>query len=755
MIYYSKILYYFLTIIKLINAYRKKGKFIQEEKIYHFIESITKGILEIHKKKLIHRDIKPENLFLNGNYDVKIGDFGIAKQLSSANEFAKTQTGTLAYMAPEIINGEKYNNKVDIWALGCVIYELCTLNCCFRGNSIKDVVTKITIENHGKIDTTLYSNELQKLIDLLLNKNYKKRPSIDEVIKIINNYKKKIIILEEILIKLFLEDEIFQNHFIEEYIQNSLDQMCINIFNREKKFCKYKYYGGSMLTGMSIYVGLFYIIGAAASSGVLFALTIPLCICFLKIVDPFGKGRFINQNSIIIEKIQEDLTKVIDNKLKEKNKKKDTITIYNPQNFENKIEMIKEKLITKKLKNLKKIIRNNFNVILVGCTNVGKSTLINEFLKLEKGKCAKESEGGPTEIDNDIHVYFKSYTGKNNNKQYTLFDSNGITYSGKDSIENKIIYTKEEIERRIQTKDPNNLIHCIWYCIQGSNVQPSDGDFIRELLKVYSTYSIPIIFVHTQTYDETQSETCKKGLQKYLLQIFDNNEQKTNEYLNNYINILARGNKNNQSFGLEQLEKITRNEIEMKGFKSSYFELIKNELSPILLNGAFNLIFTHYNVNQLASKVLEDLDKYLDTILIIINHDSLKLDNNTKNQNKIALDNLYKIFKETKEELKDELEKTLNINNLKKNNENFIKEYYESKSEEYKKQMDFKKYCKNVNNLIYDNISKESKKHINNIMNIGFNRFVIQTIKEGIKEQLEQMQGNIIKTIYTQLFNED
>ena len=325
MIYYSKILYYFLTIIKLINAYRKKGKFIQEEKIYHFIESITKGILEIHKKKLIHRDIKPENLFLNGNYDVKIGDFGIAKQLSSANEFAKTQTGTLAYMAPEIINGEKYNNKVDIWALGCVIYELCTLNCCFRGNSIKDVVTKITIENHGKIDTTLYSNELQKLIDLLLNKNYKKRPSIDEVIKIINNYKKKIIILEEILIKLFLEDEIFQNHFIEEYIQNSLDQMCINIFNREKKFCKYKYYGGSMLTGMSIYVGLFYIIGAAASSGVLFALTIPLCICFLKIVDPFGKGRFINQNSIIIEKIQEDLTKVIDNKLKEKNKKKDTI----------------------------------------------------------------------------------------------------------------------------------------------------------------------------------------------------------------------------------------------------------------------------------------------------------------------------------------------------------------------------------------------------------------------------------------------
>ena len=745
-----------LDLRKLINACRGKGKFIQEEKIYHFIECICKGISEIHKKKLIHRDIKPENLFLNENYDIKIGDFGIAKQLNNINEFAKTQTGTLAYMAPEVVNGEKYNNKVDIWALGCVIYELCTLNFCFGGMSIKEVINKITVENHGKIDTKLYSIELQKLIDLLLNKNYKKRPTIDEVIKIINNYKKnKVDIFEKILIKLFLDDEIFQNLFIEEYIQNSLDQISINIYRRERRFCKLKYFSGSMLTGMSIYVGLFFIIGGAASAGIFCILTLPICYCFLKITDPIGKGKFINQNSIIIEKIQEDLNKIINNRLQAKNKKNEKIIIYNSKNFENKIDMIKEKLIEKKLKNLKKIIRNNFNIILVGCTNAGKSTLINEFLKLEKDKRAKESEGGPTEIDNDINIYFKSYTGKNNNKKYTLFDSNGITYSGKDSIENKIKYTKGEIEGRIKTKDPNKLIHCIWYCIQGSNIQQADGDFIKELLNVYSTYSIPIIFVHTQTYDDVQSETCKKGLRKYLLQIFDNNEQKVNEYLNNYINILARGNKYIESFGLDKLEKITRNEIEMKGFKSSYFELIKNELSPILLNGAFNLIFTYYNINQLASKILEDLDKYLETILLIINHDSLKLDENIKNQNKIALNNLYNIFKETKEELKDELQKELDINNLRKNNEKFIKEFYENKSEEYKKEMDFKKFSNKVNNLIYDNISKESKKHINNIMNIGFNSFVIQTIKEGIKEQLEQKQGNIIKTIYTELFNEE
>ena len=77
---------------------------------------------------IIHRDLKPDNIFLTGDLKVKIGDFGIAKELSNANEYAKTQVGTTLYMAPEIIKGEKYNNKVDIWSLGCIIHELCTLN---------------------------------------------------------------------------------------------------------------------------------------------------------------------------------------------------------------------------------------------------------------------------------------------------------------------------------------------------------------------------------------------------------------------------------------------------------------------------------------------------------------------------------------------------------------------------------------------------------------------------------------------------
>ena len=83
--------------------------------------------------------------------------------------------------------------------------------------------------------------------------------------------------------------------------------------------------------------------------------------------------------------------------------------------------------------------------------------------------------------------------------QYTLFDTNGITCDGKDSIENKIKNTIKEIKERINSKDPNNLIHCVQYFFQGTNIQTSDMDFIEKLLNIYSTYSIPIIFIHTQT----------------------------------------------------------------------------------------------------------------------------------------------------------------------------------------------------------------------------------------------------------------
>ena len=172
-----------LDLKSFINEHKKENKLINEQTIWEIIRNLCGGIKAIHNNNMIHRDLKPGNIFISDNYKIKIGDFGISKILNETN-YAQTFAGTLLYMAPEMINGDKYTNKVDIWALGCIIYELCTLDYCFSDNIIPNIINKINSGKHGIIDTKYYSDRLQNLIDLSLKKNYRERASIEDIIAI-------------------------------------------------------------------------------------------------------------------------------------------------------------------------------------------------------------------------------------------------------------------------------------------------------------------------------------------------------------------------------------------------------------------------------------------------------------------------------------------------------------------------------------------------------------------------------------------
>ena len=148
-----------LDLHKYISEHKKSNDFIKRDIVYHIILDICNGIKDIHKNNLIHRDLKPANIFLKADMKVKIGDFGISKQLQSTKEYAKTHVGTYLYMAPEIIKAEQYNNKVDIWALGCIIHELCTLNACFQDPSDFTMMKKIIQGSHDKINKQLYGQD--------------------------------------------------------------------------------------------------------------------------------------------------------------------------------------------------------------------------------------------------------------------------------------------------------------------------------------------------------------------------------------------------------------------------------------------------------------------------------------------------------------------------------------------------------------------------------------------------------------------
>ena len=164
-------------------------KYFSEEKILQYFYQICRGLQYIHSKNIIHRDIKSQNIFLMKNGKIKIGDFGIAKALTNTKNNATTIIGTPYYFSPEIINGESYNYKTDIWSLGVVLYEMCCLKLPFESNNIAQLSIKIMKGNYEPIPNR-YSKNMSSLLKRMLNIDQKLRPSINEVLQspLLKNY---------------------------------------------------------------------------------------------------------------------------------------------------------------------------------------------------------------------------------------------------------------------------------------------------------------------------------------------------------------------------------------------------------------------------------------------------------------------------------------------------------------------------------------------------------------------------------------
>ena len=139
-----------------ITNHRKRKKAISEDKIHNIIYNITKGLSYLHSQNIMHRDLKPENILIslnnlnNANFttnsnSIKIADFGTAKQIPQyKNETLTDYICTRWYRAPEcVLRSKNYNEKVDIWALGCIMAELYTLKPLFPGQSLFDQMDKI------------------------------------------------------------------------------------------------------------------------------------------------------------------------------------------------------------------------------------------------------------------------------------------------------------------------------------------------------------------------------------------------------------------------------------------------------------------------------------------------------------------------------------------------------------------------------------------------------------------------------------
>eukprot|EP00079_Xenopus_tropicalis_P018969 XP_012808178.1 PREDICTED: serine/threonine-protein kinase Nek1 isoform X2 [Xenopus tropicalis] len=167
-------------LFKRINS--QKGVLFSEDQILDWFVQLCLALKHVHDRKILHRDIKSQNIFLTKGGTIQLGDFGIARVLNSTVELARTCIGTPYYLSPEICENRPYNNKSDIWALGCVLYEMCTLKHAFEAGNMKNLVLKIIRGSYPPVSVH-YSYDLRNLLSMLFKRNPRDRPSVNSILE--------------------------------------------------------------------------------------------------------------------------------------------------------------------------------------------------------------------------------------------------------------------------------------------------------------------------------------------------------------------------------------------------------------------------------------------------------------------------------------------------------------------------------------------------------------------------------------------
>lgn len=185
-----------------------RGRFTEQEARY-FLSQIIKGFKAIHDMNVLHRDLKLANILVHfkniaqekvleggqqlkdfkkttpliGHVDVAIADLGFAKQLQQEQDLTQTMCGTPLYMAPEILKGQRYDHKVDVWSLGAVFYEMLTGFTPFTGRNKEDLKRNLESGDYRFPKHIKMSLEGLDFLNCCLQHNPKDRMSWDDLMK--------------------------------------------------------------------------------------------------------------------------------------------------------------------------------------------------------------------------------------------------------------------------------------------------------------------------------------------------------------------------------------------------------------------------------------------------------------------------------------------------------------------------------------------------------------------------------------------
>lgn len=162
-------------------------KSFTEAKAAYILKQVLLALNYMHAQKITHRDLKPENILLESkntsNLEVKIADFGFSCIFDPAQGLDLV-LGSPLYMAPEIIKGQKYNEKVDIWSTGVITYMLLCGRNPFPGRN-KEEVKRMICNQEVDLNKPYFihvSSDAKDFIRCALNKDIDKRYSAKQLL---------------------------------------------------------------------------------------------------------------------------------------------------------------------------------------------------------------------------------------------------------------------------------------------------------------------------------------------------------------------------------------------------------------------------------------------------------------------------------------------------------------------------------------------------------------------------------------------